>query len=538
MGQGESIDSLRVNAEISPEELEKLQKEFNEYDDNHNNLLERRELEAFLSNQMPELVRFSRVIMDLFGTGKKGTITFDNFKIFYLSLQKVGIDESDPMSLPMLIFSKLDKDNSYYISAKEIKHLWKLLRPKHSKKKVTLKEVEEVIKKQHPAREKWGLSRDEFIRLFDSFLTTAPTIAEEVPDSLPKIYGGGQNKMHQVGTIPKASVPDIIETATASNLKCICAGDSHTVIIDERCIVYGLGSNKLFQIGGPETEYPQPTIIMVHTKNLVWAAAGENFTVYLDEEGKILYCGQICKSVSDNEVKPIIINPEKQSQYVYLAASTTRFAAIDTLGRISIFTSDPRQQPSRCTLPKPAYDVACGCTNFTNKFFAIAITVDGQLYGYEALNKELHHFAPIPQLNNIPVLKVFGYSHHAAVLTTDGRVMMYGCGNCGQCGNGHKGNNDVFKQVKGNLNSVFVDCAVGEEHSLFLNKEGQIFSCGNNQFFQLMIGKTKDVVLNLTPTPLIKGKAVSVACGSNHSLTLVDAKKIKHPGMTAFGLNQ
>ena len=536
MGQNESKHPTFYNYDMSPAEMEKLKIEFEKYDDNKNQSLEIGELEAFLSNHMPELVTFSRVILYIFGTGKKGTINFENFKVFYKSLQKVGIDESDPSSLPMMIFSKLDKNNSCYLSAKELKKMWALLRPRHNKKKVSEKEVKELIRNQHPAQEQWGLSRDEFIKFFDSFLTTMPVVAEYEETKLPAIYGAGMNKNNQVGILENASVPGNIELPIGGNLRCMCAGETHSIFITDNCLVYGLGNNRRFQIGGDETEYITPTTLILHNKYLTWAAAGANFTVYLDEDGAILYFGDV--AMNANERKPIIIPPENKIPYVYLTASVSRFAAIDKQGKIAIFSSDPRSQPTRCTLPKPAYDVACGNSNFTNKFFAIAVTVDGQVYGYEGLNKDLHHFAPIFLLKDVHVTRVFGYSHHLALLTRKGKVMIYGCGTSGQCGNGCKENNDTFKIVKGNKNTEFTDVAVGGEHSLLVSRDGQVFSCGNNKFFQLCIGKTSDDVIELTPTPLIKGRAVAAACGTNHSLVLIDSPRILHPGMAAFGIKQ
>lgn len=94
---------------------------------------------------MPDLVQFSKSIMHIFGTGKKGTITFDIIKAFYKSLQTIGVNERDPPSLPMLIFAKLDTNSNYYISYKELEYILHLHRPKSSKDKSTKKDAKRVI---------------------------------------------------------------------------------------------------------------------------------------------------------------------------------------------------------------------------------------------------------------------------------------------------------------------------------------------------------------------------------------------------------
>lgn len=114
MGISSSSEKCKI-AKVTPEQIEQLRDDFNKYDANGNHVLERSELESFLTDHMPDLLQFSRVIMHVFGSGKKGTISFDKFKLFYQSLQKIGVNERDPSSLPMLIFSKLDVNNNYYI---------------------------------------------------------------------------------------------------------------------------------------------------------------------------------------------------------------------------------------------------------------------------------------------------------------------------------------------------------------------------------------------------------------------------------------
>ncbi|KAK8863572.1 hypothetical protein M9Y10_011258 [Tritrichomonas musculus] len=536
MGNNQSSSNYK-SADFTPEQLDKLRIEFDNYDENGNHLLELQELEAFLNDHMPDLVRFSRVIMSLFGTGKKGTITFDMFLVFYNSLQTIGVNESDPSSLPMLIFSKLDSDNNYYISYKEIEFLYNLIQPKKSKKKFTKKDAKKLIHEQNPAREDWGLSRDEFIKLFDSFLSQPPEENESSSTSISQIIAVGFNKQHQIGENPKPSQPVKLDIV-GSNYRSISAGESHSVIITEDSIVYGMGSNKQFQLGGDKDEYSVPTPLMIYHKRLVWASCGESFTVYLTEDGEIVFCGSACRIINKAFPKPYVIEPESKNRFVYVSACSSRFCAIDSSGTIFIYSSDPRQRPLRNCLPIPAYDVACGYSNISGKFYAIAVTVSGQAFGFEGLNNDLHHFAPIQQLSGIQVKRVFGHSKHLAILTDNGQVWTYGNGNCGQCGNGSNEGNGSFKPIKCNQNLVFTDAALGENHSIFITKDGEAFSCGDNKHFQLCLGMTKKPTLEPTPSNLVLGKAMNAACGSYHTIILLDSQRILHPGMAAFGINQ
>lgn len=157
---------------------------------------------------MPDLVQFSKVIMHIFGTGKKGTITFDIIKAFYKSLQTIGVNERDQSSLPMLIFAKLDTNNNYYYSYKELEYILHLHRPKSSKDKSTKKDAKRIIHEQKPACENWGLPRDEFIKLFDPYISS-PNEEIDILNNSPisSIVAAGLNRHHQIGENPKPSQP-------------------------------------------------------------------------------------------------------------------------------------------------------------------------------------------------------------------------------------------------------------------------------------------------------------------------------------------
>lgn len=517
--------------QITSEQLEKLHVEFNKYDTNNNHLLEKEELESFLTDNIPDLLPFSQMIMDLFGSGKKSTITFDNFQVFYKSLEYIGHNERDPMSLPMLIFSKLDKNNNYYISYKEIKYLLKLL---HGK--VTKKEAKKIIHDVKPAKEEWGLSPDEFIRLFNSYISLSNEEKESNSYVNPHIVAVGLNKQHQIGEVNKPSQPTKLNVLGGPEWRCIAAGSSHTVFITSNNVVYGLGSNEQYQLGGTEKNYNSPTPLLISDKSIIWATCGDSFTIFLTEEGQLIFCGSTCLSIDNSNPKPYVINSKKK--FVYVSACSKKFCAIDSKGKIFIFSADPRQRPLINKLSNPAYDVACGYSNISGKFCAIAVSVSGKAYGFEGLNNDLHHFSPIQQLSGIHVKKVYGHFNHLAVLTSNGQIFTYGNGTHGQCANGTNEGNTSFKMIRCKENVEFADAALGENHSVFISKDGYAFACGDNKHFQLCLGITNKPILDPTQSDLVNGKAVGAVCGSNHTLILMNSKRIQHPGMEHFGINQ
>ena len=536
---GNNSSSVRFKQpQIDEEQQKKLMDEFNNYDTNGNHYLEKEELEAFLTEYMPDLNKFSRMIMNLFGTGKNDSISFDMFLIFYKSLQFIGNNEQDPSSLPMLIFSKLDKNNNYYISYKEIKYLLNLLQPENSKEKVTKKEAKRIIHDLNPAREEWGLSRDEFIELFDSYISKQTEENESDSYSNSHIVVVGLNKQHQIGEISIPTHPTKLDVLGGPEWRCIAAGDSHTVFITSGNVVYGLGSNEQYQLGGTEKILVKPTPLLISVKVIIWAACGESFTVFLTNDGKLIYCGSSCLSINKTNPKPYIINAKSNKKFVYVSACSKKFCAIDSKGKIFIFESDPRERPLINKLSAPAYDVACSYSSISGKFCAVAVSITGKAYGFDGLNNNLHHFSPIEQLSGIQVKKVYGHSNHLAILTDKGQIMTYGKGTQGECGNGTKEGNTTFKLIKVRENVEFVDAALGENHSIFITKDGDTFSCGNNDHYQLGLGVTDKPIFEPTRSKLVVGKAVGAICGSNHTLILINSKPIQHPGMDSFGIKQ
>jgi len=65
-----------------------------------------------------------------------------------------------------------------------------------------------------------------------------------------------------------------------------------------------------------------------------------------------------------------------------------------------------------------------------------------------------------------------------------------------------------------------IEC--GESHTHLLSKDGSLYSMGSNQFGQLGLGFSADVVSNVELPTYVKSdvKFCSVSCGMSHSVAL------------------
>jgi len=80
-----------------------------------------------------------------------------------------------------------------------------------------------------------------------------------------------------------------------------------------------------------------------------------------------------------------------------------------------------------------------------------------------------------------------------------------------------------------------VDIACGQQHSLAVTDNGEVYGWGLNVFGQLGLGDTKDRLVPAQLTGLKDHFITSVACGSEHSIALTDQGKVFTWGSSEYG---
>ena len=118
-------------------------------------------------------------------------------------------------------------------------------------------------------------------------------------------------------------------------------------------------------------------------------------------------------------------------------------------------------------------------------------------------------------------VKVAAGGAHSVVATEDGRVLTWGCGNCGQLGDGAtKGSWPGLRLhagvVLGLAGVHVVEVAAGAFHTLALGANGDIYAWGFNAHGQIGDGTTTSCS---SPRRILAG-ALSIAAGYAHSLAL------------------
>jgi alpha-tubulin suppressor-like RCC1 family protein len=117
------------------------------------------------------------------------------------------------------------------------------------------------------------------------------------------------------------------------------------------------------------------------------------------------------------------------------------------------------------------------------------------------------------------IITISAGSYHSLLLNSEGQVFSFGANDCGQLGLGENEDENLPMLIKETQSRKIVAISASGSHSLFLDDQGQVFSCGNNEFGQLGLGDCEDRLdLTLIEIPAIN--IIAISAGGHHSLIL------------------
>lgn len=109
--------------------------------------------------------------------------------------------------------------------------------------------------------------------------------------------------------------------------------------------------------------------------------------------------------------------------------------------------------------------------------------------------------AKVAALENTTVVLISCGGYHSACITSDGRVLTWGHGAYGQLGQGLETTTlNAPREVEAVRGKEIVDVICGQNHTLFLSREGRVLACGNNYFGQLGLSAGVDYVTLSLPS--------------------------------------
>ena len=170
----------------------------------------------------------------------------------------------------------------------------------------------------------------------------------------------------------------------------------------------------------------------------------------------------------------------------------------------------------------------------------IFLAFDGSVYSWGSNNcgqlglgdfVNRNEFSPIVYLKKKKIVEVDCGCRHSAALTSEGNVYCWGDTSSGQCGVGEMQTVSTptrlhFVDVSGKETSITItQIACGDLHSLGLTTGGNVWAWGSGS----PLGLGNSMERALTPKKVedfVGKKVISIACGSYHSMAIVDADGI------------
>ncbi len=290
-----------------------------------------------------------------------------------------------------------------------------------------------------------------------------------------KVYTFGINKNGELGFDKDINNEGIAEAWYATlkenitDVTRVSAGYNHTSVYKQNGEVYAFGLGENGELGNDEYfNYYEPQLV---GKNIIQTNESrivikkdesfdieawiDYFNIFKDKEYKIRY------ETNDNEI-------------IFLDSTTGEFMAMKE-GRASIIAKEEG----------------------TDKIAVISVVVTE--------NSDIE-----------PMVETAG--SHTVMLKVDGTVWTYGIGEYGELGNGETGTLDDPVQAIFPEGTVITQIATGENHVLALDKEGNVWGWGRNNYYQL--GSTNGANI-LVPKKIEWLQNIKkIACGMNNSFAI------------------
>ncbi|CAK6973245.1 probable E3 ubiquitin-protein ligase HERC3 [Scomber scombrus] len=188
----------------------------------------------------------------------------------------------------------------------------------------------------------------------------------------------------------------------------------------------------------------------------------------------------------------------------------------------------PRPLEVLCNIP--VSQVACGSQH------SVALTKDGQVYtwgqdsrGQLGLGRrKLGANSPqhLRSLSSIPLVQIATGGEQSFALSVSGGVFSWGRNDCGQLGLGDTTDRHTPNPVHSLDMKKTIHISCGKDHTAILTKDGEVFTFGCGQYGQLGHNSFSDELCPRLVAEPQGSKVIKIACGRHHTLVMTDSKKV------------
>ena len=294
----------------------------------------------------------------------------------------------------------------------------------------------------------------------------------------------------------------------------MCAGYYHSIFLDSDGQPWVTGKNECGQLGQVDACCSPCNLPNLPPIQLISCNA-HNYAAFLDSDGIVWATG------TRRENLPYAIQAVPNIQFV--ACSDTHTLLIDIFSKVWICKKIKMMLGGAIQLQLPITTkislVACGSgfSFFLDEFgdvYSSGYNGYGQLgvLNYSESVKEAVKVQGIPRIESVACGKF-----HSLLLDADKSVWSCGYNNRGQLGQNGEQNQVRFLKIE---NLPNIQCvAAGYLHSVFVDLDGAVWGCGDNEYGQLGLPST--VKIERSPVKIPNLREIEFACcGENHSLFL------------------
>ena len=284
----------------------------------------------------------------------------------------------------------------------------------------------------------------------------------------------------------------------------LSCGYNHTIAILDNGSAVSFGTNEFGQLGQQESER-KPGLVrsLTELRCVRMAACGARHSLFLTTNSEVYACGDNSMGqlgLGDRKQRNIPKQVQRLDKEQVIQIVCGKFHSL-ALTRSSLIYSWGSNQQGQ--LGTGSLDASCVCPN------------------------------PITTLQSIFIAAVSSGASHSFALSSSGSVFAWGRNTFGQLGLGDTIDRRTPFLVESIQNKFVTSVEGGEEHTVFLTREGAVFSFGCGVYGQLGHDSKSNQLTPKQIFELMDCVVLQVACGRVHTLITEQ----KQAGVRAFGLN-
>ncbi|KAK7873892.1 hypothetical protein R5R35_005749 [Gryllus longicercus] len=310
-------------------------------------------------------------------------------------------------------------------------------------------------------------------------------------------WGNTVNGELGLGGIEEENIlsPRELSFAKSTSVLQVACGWHHSVMVTDNGQVYSCGSNDFGQLGHEKTRKKPEMIDALSAYVIIGASCGANHSLAVNEWGQLFSWG------SDSHGQ---------------------------LGMSQEMDVQPKPKIVKGLATCHVIQITCGLNH------CLALTNNGDIYSWgsnEYGQLGIGRYSSVERkptlirsLRGIPIAHIACGGSHSLAVSKSGAVFGWGKNEYGQLGLNDNSNRVFPCQLK-TLRSIkvkYITC--GEDFSVFLTKDGGVFTCGAGMYGQLGHGTTTNELLPRKIMELMGSIVSQITCGRRHTLALVPSR--------------